>query len=158
MEKLSLQEELDLILARQLISGFIDNKECIDWAISLIQRGYRSENLYILAGLDFNDVWNIDSYFKKTVEDLNIDSDMKKQYLLDFYLIYYVKASVENPNILDETIFLLSGVIYDTSYSRNKYLAFIFLYDELEELTGIKREEFALNEFKLFINELESKQ
>jgi len=158
MERLDLQTQTNLLLAKQIIKRNNCSPDIIDWALLLMKNGYNSENLYILAGLDSNDVWTIDNYFKKVMDDFDIDSNMEKQYLLDFYLIYYIKASIENPNILDETVFLLSGVIYDTSYCSNKYLDFFFLYDELEELTGMSREEYAMNEFKAFINELENKQ
>lgn len=155
MKNLDLQTETNLLLAKQIINGFSDSSDIIDWALLLMENGYDSENLYILAGLEAKYVWTIDNYFKKTIEDLNIESNIEKQTLLDFYLIYYIKAAIENPNILDETVFSLSGVIYDTSYYQNKHLDFFFLYDELEDLTGISREDYAIREFKDFINELE---
>jgi len=156
MKKLDLQTETNLLQAKQIIKRNNCSPDIIDWAILLMKNGYRSENLYILAGLDINDVWSIDTYFRKTIEDLKIDSDIEKQTLLDFYLIYYIKASISNPSILDKTIWSLTSVIYDTSYYSNKHLNFFFLYDELEELTEMSREEYAMNEFKAFINELEN--
>ena len=158
MEKLNLQAETNLLLAKQIIKRNNCSSDIINWALLLMQNGYNSENLYILAGLETKDVWDIDNYFKKIVEELNIDSNIEEQALLDFYLIYHIKASIKNPSILDQTIWLLTGVIYDTSYCSNKHLNFFFLYDELEELTRMKREEYAMNEFKAFMNELENKQ
>nr|WP_297163990.1 hypothetical protein [uncultured Dysgonomonas sp.] len=157
MKKLDLQTETNLLLAKQIIDGYSNGSDIIDWTLLLIKNGYSSENLYILAGLEDNDSWNIDNYFKKVIDDLNIDSNINKKDLLDFYLIYHIKASINNPLILDETIYLLTEVIYNTSYYLSKHLNFFFLYDELEELTGIKREEYALSKFKAFIDELESK-
>lgn len=157
MEKLDLQTETNLLLAKQIIDGYSNGSDIIDWTLLLIKNGHSSENLYILAGLEDNDSWNIDNYFKKAINDLNIDSNINKKDLLDFYLIYHIKASINDPLILDETIYLLTEVIYNTSYYLSKDLDFFFLYDELEELTGIKREEYALSKFKVFINELESK-
>lgn len=158
MKNLDLQTETNLLLAKQIINGYSDSSDIIDWALLLMKNGYNSENLHILAGLEIGDSWTIDNYFKKTIEDLNIDSNIEKEILFDFYLIYHIKASIKNPNILDDTVSLLLEAIYDTSYYLNKHLDFISLYDEVEELTGMKREEFALNEFKTFINELETKQ
>lgn len=157
MEKLDLQTEINLLLAKQITNGYSNGSDIIDWTLLLIKNGYSSENLYILAGLEDNDSWNIDNYFKKAIDDLNIDSNINKKDLLDFYLIYHIKASINNPLILDETIYLLTAVIYNTSYYLSKHLDFFFLYDELEELTRIKREEYALSKFKAFIDELESK-
>ena len=122
-----------------------------------MNNGYSSDNLHIMAGLETKDVWNIDNYFKKVIEDFNIDSYLEKQVLLDFYLVYHIKESINNLSMIGRTVWLLTEVIYDTSYCRNKHLDFFFLYDELEELTGINREEYAMNEFKEFINELEFK-
>lgn len=158
MEKLHLQTETNLLLAKQIIKRNNCNSDIIDWALRLMENGYDSDNLYILAGLDERDIWGIDDYFKKSADDLNIDLTIEKQKLLDFYFIFHIKRSIGNPSILDETVFLLSGVIYDTSYSCNEHLDFFFLYDELEDLTGMSREEYAINEFRAFINELEIEQ
>lgn len=157
MEKLDLQTETNLLLAKQIIDGYSNGSDIIDWSLLLIKNGYSSENLCILAGLEDNDSWNIDNYFKKAIDDLNIESDINKKDLLDFYLVYHIKASINNSLILDETIYLLTEVIYNTSYYLSKHLDSFFLYDELEALTGIKREEYALSKFKAFIDELESK-
>lgn len=155
MEKLDLQTATNLLLAKQIIKRNNCSSDIIDWALRLMENGYDSENLCILAGLDERDIWGIDDYFKKSADDLNIDLAIEKQELLDFYFIFYIKESINNPSILDETVFLLSEVICDTSYNRNEHLDFFFLYDELEELTGISREEHAIREFKAFINELD---
>ena len=155
MKKLDLQTETNLLLAKQIIKRNNCSPDIINWALLIMENGYSSENLYILAGLEDNDSWNIDNYFKKAIDDLNIDSNINKKDLLDFYLIYHFKASINNPLILDETIYLLTEVIYNTSYYLSKHLDFFFLYDELEELTGISREDYVIREFKDFINELE---
>ena len=155
MKKLDLQTETNLLLAKQIIKRNNCSPDIINWALLIMENGYSSENLYILAGLEDNDSWNIDNYFKKAIDDLNIDSNINKKDLLDFYLIYHIKASINNPLILDETIYLLTEVIYNTSYYLSKHLDFFFLYDELEELTGISREDYVIREFKDFINELE---
>lgn len=96
MRNLSLQQELDLILSRKLISGFIDNKKCIDWAISLMQRGYESENLYILAGLDNNDGISIEHYFDLLIEDLQLIRNENKEELLYLYTSNIAHLVIEN--------------------------------------------------------------
>ncbi len=158
MKKLNLQVETNLLLAKQIIKRNNCSSDLINWALLLIEDGYCSDNLYILAGLNSQEIWDIDAYFRKVLDDFNIDSNIQKKELMDFYLIHYIKKAIDNPKILDNTIRLLSEVIYDTSYSPNKHLDFFFLYDELEELTGISREQYAINKFKAFINELENKQ
>lgn len=157
MGAFNLQSETYLLLSKQIVKGYSCSSDIIDWALLLMRNGYSSDNLYILAGLDVEDIWTIDNYFKKTIEDLDIDLNIEKQFLLDFYLIYYIKVAINNPSILDETIYLLTEVIYDTSYCLNKHLDFFFLYDELEELTDRNHEEYVMSEFKAFINELEAK-
>lgn len=159
MGKLDLHTETKLLLAKQIIEGYSCSLDFTNWAVRLMLNGYSSENLHILAGLDDSSFWTIDSFFRKTLDDFNINSNIQKKELLDFYLIYHIKKVLDSPETLTiDIIRLLGEVIYDTSYYPNKHLNFFFLYDELEELTGISREEYALNEFKTFIDELENKQ
>lgn len=86
MEKLDLQLELDLLLADRLLSGFFDGQKCIDWAVSLMQRNYESDNLYILAGLDSNDVRGIEHYFDKLIDDLELTQNRGAEELFQIYV------------------------------------------------------------------------
>ena len=96
MRNISLQQELDLILSRKLISGFIDNKKCIDWAISLMQRGYESEYLYILAGLDYYEWHSIEKYFDLLIEDLHLMRNENKEELFYLYASNIAHLVIEN--------------------------------------------------------------
>lgn len=159
MKKIDLQAETNLLLAKWIIKRNSSGNDIIQWALLLMENGYCSQNLYILAGLDSSDLWMLDSYFKKTLEDFNIESSIQENDLLDFYLIYHIKRILDSPEILTiDIIRSLGEIINDTSYSSNKHLDFFFLYDELDELTGMSKEEYAISEFNAFINELKSEK
>ncbi|MFV0468402.1 MAG: hypothetical protein ACK5MK_05680 [Dysgonomonas sp.] len=86
MEKKDLQLELDLLLARRLLSGFLDGQKCIDWTVSLMQRDYESDNLYILAGLDSNDGRGIEHYFEELIDDLGLTQNRDAKELFQIYV------------------------------------------------------------------------
>lgn len=124
MDKIELQTETNLLLAKQIIDRNNCSLDILNWALLLMQNDYYSENLSILVGLDASDFWNIDLFFKKTIDDLNIVCDLDNQTLLDFYLIEHIKRAINNPLQLDTIIYSLSSVLYDTSYHSNKHLDF----------------------------------
>lgn len=86
MEKIDLQQELDLLLADRLLSGFFDGQKCIDWAISLMQRDYQSDNLYILAGLDNNEGLSIEHYLEKSIDDFGLLANRDEEKLFRLYI------------------------------------------------------------------------
>ncbi len=47
-------EELTLeILAERALTQF-DSKKLVNWAVKVLELGYESENLFVLAGLDYD--------------------------------------------------------------------------------------------------------
>ena len=54
---MTLQELTLNILAERILTKF-DSKQLVKWAIEVILLGYESENLYVLAGLDLNQLMN----------------------------------------------------------------------------------------------------
>lgn len=153
MEKDELQLKTDLLLAN-IIFMDPDRKQYVDWAIELLLSGIQNENLYILAGLEPGDWFAIERYFEKAAIELEIDTNIGKTELVDFYIVYNITKTLENPSNLDETINILQTIYYYSSFYYHKHFQWISLYDELEELTGIPAEKYALEEFNKFLNEL----
>lgn len=153
MKKEELQLKTDLLLANiQFIDP--DRKQYIDWAIELLLSGIQNEYLYILAGLEPGDWFAIERYFEKAAIELEIDTNIGKTELVDFYIVYNITKTLENPSNLDETIKILQTIYYYSSFYYHKHFQWINLYDELEELTGITAEEYVLREFKYFLEKL----
>src|SRR6478609_5088979 len=73
------------ILGQKLLSWY-DSKVLVDWAVTLMQNGFESDNLQILAGLDNYDTEEREKYFWKSVEDLSINIDKKEIEFIDFYV------------------------------------------------------------------------
>ncbi len=63
---MNVKEETYKLLAQRLLTYF-DSKKFVDWAMILLQNGYESESLIILAGLD-NDTTEVrEKYFWQTI-------------------------------------------------------------------------------------------
>lgn len=78
MEKNNLRKETELLIAESFLKNFEINK-FIDWSVRLLERGYNSANLLILAGLDNEDSIVIEKYFKLSCSDLRIDFEINKK-------------------------------------------------------------------------------
>ena len=154
MEKFDLQFKTEILLAESLSSDF-NSKKYIDWAICLLQNEYKNENLYILAGLDNEDLRIIEKYFRKACSDLDVTVDIDEYKLFEKYFIHIIKQALKNRSELIGTIMKLGEIIYNTSYYENKHFDFLNLYDEVEDLTGLTLEEYSIAEFKSFLNEIE---
>ena len=58
----------------------IKTDEIIQWAIEMIECGYKSENLFMLASFEKNsNFYEMENYLKKTLLELRI-SDLKKEF------------------------------------------------------------------------------
>jgi len=150
MRNLSLQEELDLILANQFISGFPDNKKCIDWAISLMQRGYDSESLYILAGLDYYEWYNIEKYFECVCMDLNLNIETEESLLIKKYIKYTILDAINKKVDPEVSLGLLSN-FYWKYYDKEEYSFFYFLSLEVDLAEYFYASNFSKEERDIYI-------
>ena len=68
---IELQEITNYLLGKQIIT-YIDSSEYVDWAVQVLEYGSDSENIRILAGLNYSDTEERIKYFQKSLNDLNI--------------------------------------------------------------------------------------
>lgn len=148
------------ILGQKLLTWF-DSKILVDWAITLMQNGFDSDNLQILAGLDNSDTEEREKYFWKSVKDLNINIDKKEIDLIDFYVDHIVDEVLSGNVPPKFALRQLSDVARETDYCP-KYMRFYLLDDEIDSVeydghalftNGLNKnnaDKFILNEFKLF--------
>ena len=164
MEKDKLQLELDMLLANRLLTDFLAGQKCIDWAISLMQRGYECESLYILAGLDSNDWRSIEDYFGKLAEDLELTLDRKDE---DLFMLLTSDIAKQ---VIDAAIKPQNGLsmmentriqLFDTDLPVDRLYTFMYLEEDISQLgdyqlfyTGLTKEnidEVIIDEMKIFL-------
>ena len=148
------------ILGQKLLSWY-DSKVLVDWAVTLMQNGFDSESLVILAGLDNSDTEEREKYFWQSVNELNINVAKKEIDLISFYVDNLVDE-VLSENIPPKfALRQMCEIAKKTDYSP-KYMDFYLLDDEIDSIeysgnaiftNGLNKnniDEFILNEFKLF--------
>ncbi|WP_412465656.1 hypothetical protein [Pedobacter sp. KLB.chiD] len=154
-------DELTLeVLADRALSQF-DSKKLVSWAVSVMELGYETENLLILAGLDFNSTAEREYYFWKSIEDLKINVEKTEEELLEKYALA-IANSVISKKISIEYAFQQINKVVSVSRYDSKYLAFYEINEDLEYLkyenktiyhSGLTMEnanEFISEEFRIF--------
>jgi hypothetical protein len=96
----------------------------IDWAIEMIEAGYESENLYMLAGeTKPYDQSQLQELTNKVFQDLNLDYSDRDASTRN-YVYHLILSSIDHP----ETYFRMLRELRDIYYSDARYLDFFLLY------------------------------
>lgn len=158
---MDIKEETIILLAKKLLSNF-DSKNYVNWAVSILENGTESENLYILAGLDNEDKEIREKYFTKVIEELNIDVNLDDFSLLENYAKFVAKNVINGKFSQSIGLIEMNKIVIKSDYD-SKYIDFFELDEDLDylkysestifnyELSRENKEEFILEEFKLFL-------
>lgn len=155
-------EELTLtILAERILTQF-DSKKLVNWAVEILQLGYESENLYVLAGLDFDSTEEREKYFWESLKDLKIEVEKNEEKLIENYAIKISKKLVNNEIEVDFAYSQILKIVTASDYDQ-KYTPFFEIDEDLDYLkydnsvlfnSGLTLEnskEFIREEFKIFL-------
>lgn len=154
------QEETLRLLARRIWPHF-DSKLMVDWGVMMLEKGYDSEGLVILAGLDQAATEDRESYFWLAVSELGLDVNRSDFELLDNYAQYVVKSVLNGDMVPREGLAIMYKLAWETNSA--KYMQFDYLSEDLYFLeddnmsyftTGLSLENadrFILREFELFL-------
>ncbi len=155
------QEETNKILAQRILSYF-DSKKLIDWAVMLMSKGFDSESLVILAGLDYDTTEEREKYFWQTIDELGLDIYRTDFELIESYAIYVAELVVNKKITPIEGLKLMQDIVRKTDYSK-RYIQFYEIDEDLEylhydnhtifssELTLNNVDSFITREFELFL-------
>lgn len=105
----------------------------IDWALEMMEAGYQSENLYMLAGetKPFNQ-FELHELTRKALEDLGF-SYSDKNAVLKNYVYYLISKSVDQPETYYTTLRELKNICQDLNLDLT-YMDFYLLYYAKDEL------------------------
>jgi hypothetical protein len=85
------------VLAQKVLKQTIA-EDCIDWALEMIEAGFESEHLYILAGLSVStNRFELDEIINKTLKELSIDNDTDEEIIQGY--VYYLTSEAFESNI-----------------------------------------------------------
>lgn len=118
-----------------------NSDECIDWALEMLNAGFETPNLLILAGLTKpTNYFEALKYLKETLEDLNIPVKYGEEGIIS-YSSYFVKKVAYSKNISEN---LKQLYIYCTSKDYNKIIYdFYLLYWAWDDLNyGFETQEY----------------
>lgn len=158
---MNVKEETYKLLAQRLFTHF-ESKKMIEWAILLMQNGYESESLIILAGLDSDTTEEREKYFWQSVSELKLDINISDFELIDIYAIYIAKSVVDQQMNSYTGLSVMQDIVRKTDYSK-RYIQFYELEEDLDylkydnraifnsELSLANAEDFIKKEFELFL-------
>lgn len=148
------------LLGKRLLSWY-DSKILIDWAIKLLESGYDSESLEILAGLDYDDTETREKYFWRAINELNINIEKQEIDLINFYVDNLVEEVISGAVSPKYGLQMMGDVARKTDYNE-KYMQFYMLEEDVDYLdysgqsltiNGLTKDnidQYIINEFKLY--------
>lgn len=111
-------------------------EEWIDWALEMMESGYETEHLTMLAGLsphsnrfEFNEVVN------KTLKELALDSTTKEEVLYG-YVYYIIDQALKTKMSTDSALYIIRDLCRDNDYD-NDLMDFYLLAYAKEELKDL---------------------
>ena len=158
---MSIKDETLLLLAKKILPHF-DSKNYVDWALCIIENGTECENLYILAGLDNEEREIREKYFAKVIKELNIDINLSDFLLLENYAKFVAENVISGKLSQSKGLIEMNKIVVKSDYDI-KYFDFFQLDEDLDylkysestisnyELSKDNKEEFILEEFRLFL-------
>ena len=158
---MNVQEITYQLLAEKSLTYF-DSQKYVDWAVALLENGFESESLIILAGLDSYGTEEKEKYFWKSVDELNIKIEKQDFELIEDYAIFVAKQVVEGKINPMTGLNKMVNIVCATDYS-SEYITFYELEEDIDSLnysgtaifnTGLileNKEEYVKEEFKLFL-------
>ena len=157
---MNIQKETDKILGQRLLPRF-NSKQFVDWAVNLLSNGYETENIVILAGMDYDSTEDREKYFWKSIEELKIEVNKSDFELIEIYVSQVVE-DVCNGRIKPVDGFkIMQDVLRATDYF-SKFIQFYLIAEDFDCLeygsypifnSGItkdNKEEFIIKEFELY--------
>ncbi|MCG6187666.1 hypothetical protein [Maribellus maritimus] len=127
---MNIKEQTYFLIADRIL-GKSDSKIYVDWAVDMIQNGYDTENILILAGLDNSDTEEREKYFRESLDDLKIDYPDNEKELRSFYsnsLANKVVTGKISPQI---GLRKMTELVYANNYS-GEFLAFADLDEDID--------------------------
>ena len=143
------------------------NTQWIYWSIDMLQAGYETENLIILAGEDIHcNPFEFKSLTNKVFEELHLDSITPNQIFI-IYSMYIIKQALQSRNkeSISKVLFKLEQLCIENNYNSTLYEFYLRsnAIGELEDLdaqwywndTSLTKEnwcEYALNYLEQWMN------
>lgn len=149
------------VLVERILPDF-DSKALVTWAVKILDSGEESENLLILAGLDYEATDEREKYFQKSLADLNLSLGQSEETLIEDYATLIAKKAVSGKIDVDFAFKQMAKIVSATAYDL-RYIAFYEIDEDLgllhygesvlfnPELTLQNYQDFILEEFKIFL-------
>jgi hypothetical protein len=157
----TLQEITYYLFGKQIFTR-IDSKDYVNWAMQALENGFDSENIRILAGLDYSDTEERLKYFQKSLVDLNLQMPSDQNEILKDFTIKLANNVIEGLEAPRTGLKIMLDIVIASDYSA-RFIQFMDLDEDIDCFiyTGVPLfnsdinkdniEEMIINEFKLFL-------
>lgn len=156
-----IEEKTNYLLAENLYSQ-MNPRKFVDWAVYLLEKEWESENILILAGLDNYPREEIEEYFWKCVNDLNLNLKKSDIGLIEDFAVHVANSVIKDEIRPKEGLRIMNDIVRESEYS-NKYIQFYNLEEDIGYLNydggtlynsftkTDNLDEIIIEEFKLFL-------
>lgn len=116
-----------------------DMDECVDWAVEMIELGYDTEHLLILAGLTKRvNFFETEKYLQAAMNELSLKPKTGEDGVIS-YSSYYIMQIAKGINVR-ENLKTLADCIVDVGYNRSVYDFFTlhWAWDDMDWYDGMQ--------------------
>ncbi len=149
------------ILGERLLTEF-DSKKLVDWAVELMKRGFETESIVILAGLDYETTEVREEYFNQCLTELNFQNDKSNDELIGYYATHIAHEVIKEKIRPTNALSIMQFIVGATDYS-SRFIQFYELGEDYSYLkydggsiynSGLTEENidgYIIREFELFL-------
>jgi hypothetical protein len=125
-------EQTNYLLAENLYSQ-MNPQKFVDWAVDLLEKGFETESILILAGLDNYPTEEIEEYFWKSVNELDLKLKKSDFELQENFALYIAEGVIANKIKPKVGLSIMNDLVRESGYS-NKYIQFYNLEEDIDYL------------------------
>jgi len=120
------------VLMKKAFNEDID-ESWVEWALEMMEAGYESDNLYILAGISkpYNQ-FEIQELTDKVIADLNLETSDKSLTIRN-YVYYILSTTINEPSKYLSTLKEVKGICIGLDMEK-EYMDFYLLYFAKDDL------------------------
>lgn len=148
MKTADIQKLTDELLANRILKHY-DVRKYVDWAVRIIELGYESVDLYMLACMNYDDTYQlVERTFSKVAKEFNFEIDLPKEVLLKRYGLEIIDKTINGEIAPHKCLSIIYSIYVKSGYEMMLVDIYILDHFDNDNLNDEDEKKILLSEFK----------